>query len=71
MIVKDLNQRFIQDKQKADYDGSVSLENGYTADDKMYAFQSGLNYKKDNELKSLIFHYNKYDRGIRRKWNLG
>ena len=47
---------------KADYDGSVSLENGYTADDKMYAFQSGLNYKKDNELKSLIFHYNKYDR---------
>ncbi len=47
---------------EADYDNSVSLENNYTADDRMYAFQAGFDYKKDNKEDTIIFHYNKYDR---------
>ena len=46
----------------ADYDGSATNEKGYTADDKMYAIQSGFDYKKDNKEDSLTLHYNKYDR---------
>ena len=47
---------------ETDYDNSVSLENNYTADDRMYAFQAGFDYKKDNKEDTIIFHYNKYDR---------
>ena len=47
---------------KADYDGSATNQKGYTSDDKMYAIQTGLDYKKDNKEDSVIFHYNKYDR---------
>ena len=46
----------------ADYDGSNTAENGYTADDQMYTIQSGFDYKKDNKEDSLTFHYNGYDR---------
>mgnify|MGYP006104110189 CR=1 FL=1 len=47
---------------ESDYDGSTTAEDGYTADDKMYALQTGVDYKKDNKEDSLILHYNKYDR---------
>ena len=47
---------------ETDYDNSVSLENNYTADDRMYAFQAGFDYKEDNKEDTIIFHYNKYDR---------
>ena len=46
----------------ADYDGSNTAEKGYTAEDQMYAIQSGFDYKKDNKEDSLTFHYNGYDR---------
>ena len=45
-----------------DYDGSDIAEKGYTAEDQMYAIQSGFDYKKDNKEDSLTFHYNGYDR---------
>jgi len=47
---------------KADYDGSVSDEIDYKADDKMQAVQAEFNYKKENLENSLIFHHNYYDR---------
>ena len=31
-------------KTKSDYDGSVTSENGYVSDNRMYAFQAGLNH---------------------------
>jgi vitamin B12 transporter len=46
----------------ADYDGSDTNEEGYTAEDQMYAIQSGFDFKKDNKEDSITFHYNGYDR---------
>ena len=47
---------------EADYDSSAAVEDGYTADDRMYAIQTGIDYKKNNKEDTLTLHYNKYDR---------
>ena len=47
---------------KSDYDGSSSDERGYTSDNKMYAFQSGVNHKTRDAESYLTFHYHNYDR---------
>ena len=49
-------------KTKADYDGSATDERGYVADNRMYAFQSGFEYKSQNSENKLILHYHNYDR---------
>ena len=50
---------------KADYDGSATDEEGYVADNKMYALQTVLDHKTNNSENNLIFHYHNYDRGYR------
>ena len=57
-----IKSMFYSRKTEADYDGSSSDENGYNADDKMYAIQTGIEYKKNNLEDSLVLHYNNYDR---------
>lgn len=49
-------------KTKADYDGSATDETGYVSDNKMYAFQSGLEHKTNNSQSDYKIHYHKYDR---------
>ena len=49
-------------KTKADYDGSATDEIGYVSDNKMYAFQNGLEHKTKNSQSDLKIHYHKYDR---------
>ena len=52
---------------KADYDGSSTDEYNYISDDKMYLFQTSLDYKKNKKENSIKFHYNKYDREYNEK----
>jgi vitamin B12 transporter len=47
---------------KSDYDESDTKEESVTADNKMYALQSGIERKTENSLDNLILHYHKYDR---------
>ncbi len=47
---------------KSDYDSSATKEESVTADNKMYAFQTGLERINKNSQDDLIFHYHKYDR---------
>ena len=47
---------------KADYDGSSTDESGYVSDNKMYAFQSSFEHKKEDTLSDLKLHYHNYDR---------
>jgi len=49
-------------KTKADYDGSATEEMGFVSDNKMYAFQTGLEQKTNNSEGNLKIHYHKYDR---------
>jgi len=49
-------------KTKADYDGSATDETGYVSNNKMYAFQTGLEHKTNNSESDLKVHYHKYDR---------
>ena len=49
-------------KTKADYDGSATDETGYVSDNKMYAFQTGLEHRTNNSESDLKVHYHKYDR---------
>jgi len=49
-------------KTKADYDGSATDETGFVSDNKMYAFQTGLEHKTNNSDGDLKIHYHKYDR---------
>ena len=37
-------------------------EESVTSDNKMYAFQTGVERKTKNSLDNLMFHYHKYDR---------
>jgi vitamin B12 transporter len=53
---------FYSRKTKADYDGSSTDENGYVADNRMYAIQSKFDHRFKNSENSLIFHYHNYDR---------
>ena len=47
---------------KSDYDSSDTQEESVTSDNKMYAFQTGVERKTKNSLDNLMFHYHKYDR---------
>ena len=47
---------------KSEYDSSDTKEESVTADNKMYALQTGFEHKTDNSLSNLIFHYHNYDR---------
>ena len=49
-------------KTKADYDGSATDETGYVSNNKMYAFQTGLEHRTNNSDSDLKVHYHKYDR---------
>ena len=49
-------------RTKADYDGSATDEKGYVSDNKMYALQSGFEFKSKNYEDNIIFHYHNYDR---------
>jgi len=49
-------------KTKSKYDGSLSSEEGYLADNLMYAFQSGISRNYKNKDDFLIIHYHAYDR---------
>jgi vitamin B12 transporter len=53
---------FYSRKTKSDYDGSATDEKGYVSDNRMYAFQSGIEKKYKNHEESFIFHYHNYDR---------
>ena len=47
---------------KSDYDGSSTNENGFVSDNKMYALQSGFDYKTLNYDGQFKVHYHNYDR---------
>ena len=49
-------------KTKSDYDGSSSSEEGYISDNRMYAFQNGLDHKSKKSEDAFVFHYHNYDR---------
>ena len=49
-------------KTKADYDDSATDETGFVSENKMYAFQTGLEHKTINSDDNLKIHYHKYDR---------
>ena len=57
-----INSTIYSRKTKSKYDSSASAEEGYLADNLMYAFQSGIsrNYKDKDD--NLILHYHAYDR---------
>ena len=57
-----LKNTFYYRDTKSDYDSSATKEESITSDNKMYAFQPGLEYKTNNSLDNLIFHYHNYDR---------
>lgn len=46
----------------ADYDSSVTAENGYKGDNLMYATQFGFDHQKKNLKDYITFHFHKYDR---------
>ena len=47
---------------KSDYDSSATKEESVTADNKMYAIQTGLERKTENSQDNLMLHYHNYDR---------
>ena len=47
---------------KSAYDSSATKEESVTSDNKMYAFQTGIERKTENSFDNLIFHYHNYDR---------
>lgn len=47
---------------KSDYDSSATQEESVTADNKMYAIQTGIERKTVNSLDNFILHYHNYDR---------
>ena len=47
---------------KSDYDSSATKEESVTADNKMYAIQTGLEGKTENSQDNLMLHYHNYDR---------
>ncbi len=50
---------------KTEYDKSDTREESVTSDNKMYAFQTGLESVSENSKNSAIFHYHNYDRKYR------
>ena len=49
-------------KTLTDYDRSATDVTGYVSDNKMYVFQSGLEFKTKNSNNNFTFHYHNYDR---------
>ena len=57
-----LKSTFYYRDTKSAYDKSATQEGSVTSDNKMYAFQTGIERKTKNSLDNLIFHYHNYDR---------
>ncbi len=57
-----LKSTFYYRDNKYAYDKSSTKEDSVTADNKMYAVQSGIERKTKNSLDNLILHYHNYDR---------
>jgi len=57
-----LKSTFYYRDTKSDYDSSATNEESVTADNKMYALQTGIERKTENSLDNLMFHYHNYDR---------
>lgn len=57
-----INSTLYSRRTLSDYDGSATDEFGYISDNKMYALQSGLEYKTNKSNNKIIFHYHNYDR---------
>ena len=57
-----LKSTFYYRDTKSDYDSSATKEESVTADNKMYALQTGIERKTENSLDNLMFHYHNYDR---------
>ena len=57
-----LKSTFYTRQTTSDYDSSSSNERGYVSENKMYAIQSGLDYKSRNSEGEFKLHYHNYDR---------
>ncbi len=57
-----LKSTFYYRDTKSAYDSSSTKEESVTADNKMYALQTGIEQKTANSFENLMFHYHKYDR---------
>ncbi len=57
-----LKNTFYYRDTKSDYDKNASQEESVTADNKMYALQTGIERKTDNSLDNFVLHYHNYDR---------
>jgi len=57
-----LKNTFYYRDTKSGYDSSATKEDSVTADNKMYAIQTGLERKTNKSFDNLIFHYHNYDR---------
>ena len=57
-----INSTLYSRRTLSDYDGSATNEIGYISDNKMYALQSGLEYKTKNSNNNATLHYHSYDR---------
>ncbi len=57
-----LKSTFYYRDTKSGYDSSETKEESVTADNKMYALQTGIERKTKNSLDNLMFHYHNYDR---------
>ena len=57
-----LKNTFYYRDTKSDYDSSATAEESVTADNKMYALQTGIEKKNKDSMNNLIFHYHNYDR---------
>ena len=57
-----LKSTFYYRDTKSAYDSSATKEDSVTAYNEMYAFQTGIEQKKENLLDNVMFHYHNYDR---------
>ncbi len=57
-----LKSTFYYRDTKSDYDKNATQENSVTADNKMYALQTGIERVGKNYQDNLVFHYHNYDR---------
>ena len=57
-----LKNTFYYRQTRSDYDSSATKEESITADNAMYALQTGVERKTQNSLDDLMLHYHNYDR---------
>jgi vitamin B12 transporter len=57
-----LKNTFYYRDTKSGYDKSATQEESVTANNKMYALQTGVERKTNNSLDNIMFHYHNYDR---------